>query len=269
MTGGVSLTTLGWLAACTLAAGSLPAQQPPRYTASQLQCSAFSESSRSEIRTESGGRVRQAEAGRAGIWRFRSRDTTAGVAVEGWYDSLAVWQRSQGLALAPDTDGLIGGRYRGLLGPGGHYRPADRPFVPDEVSEVVDAAVAMDDLFPPLPPRALMPGQRWSNSTGTEITRLPDSVAARRLQRYALRIRQASRETTPRGDTVPIAVRQTSVEEGEVTWDPAAGLLRRTRWITIETDIPIGGRVRQAVRSRVSQRTTLTRLAGGVGRCPG
>ncbi len=263
--------------ACPLAAGSLPAQQRPsavtplfpRYSASQLECSAFAESSRSEIRTESGGRVRQAKAGRDGIWHFRSRDTAAGVAIEGWYDSLAVWQRSEGSAVAPDTDGLIGGRYRGLLGRAGRYRPADRPFVPDEVSEVVDAAAALDDLFPPLPPRALLPGQRWSDSTGTEITRLPDSLAGRRLQRYALRIHQVSRETTPRGDTVPIAVRQTSVEEGEVTWDPAAGLVRRARGITVETDIPIGGRVRQAVRSRVSQRTTLIRLAARDRGCSG
>jgi len=68
------------------------------------------------------------------------------------------------------------------------------------------------------------------------------------------------RETVPRGDTVPIPVRQTVEEEGDIYWSPESGLVRRLRAITIEATVPAGGRVRQPVRSRVEQRVELTRL---------
>ncbi len=163
--------------------------------------------------------------GRDGVWSFRARDAAAGVALEGWYDSLTAWRRSGEAILTPDTDGLIGGRYRGRLGTTGSYRADARPFVPDEVAEVMDAAAALDDLLPMLPRQPLRIGQSWRDSTGVAITRLPDSLGAARLQRFVLRIRRETRETTPHGDTVPIPLRQTTVEEGEFVWHPVAGLV--------------------------------------------
>jgi hypothetical protein len=248
------------LAAVAWPAAASPQGSIPRYTASQLHCTTWAESSTSDIETVTGRGSSEATAGREARWTFRARDTAGGVALEGWYDSLVVWHRTDSLEVRPDTDGLIGGRYRGRLGPLGGYVAAARPFVPDEVAEVAELSGALDDLFPPLPPVPLEPGRSWRGG-GLEISRLADStVGRRRLLRFALRQRRERHETVPRGDTLPIPIRQTIAEEGELTWDRDAGLIRRTRAIVVETSILAGGRVRQPVRSRVVQHAELTRL---------
>jgi hypothetical protein len=236
------------------------AGQSPRYLASQLDCARFQETSRSEVRTETARAGVDATLERNGIWSFRARDTSGGVALEAWYDSLLLRRRSGGQEVTADTDGLIGGRYRGLLAPDGTYTEHARPFVPDEVAELADLSSSARDLFPPLPPHALAPGQSWTDSTLT-ITRLPDTaVTGRPMTHFRLRSRVESRETVPRGDTVPIPVRQTVEEEGDIYWSPASGLVRRLRAIAVEATVPSGGRVRQPVRSRVEQQVELTRL---------
>jgi hypothetical protein len=197
---------------------------------------------------------------RDGVWSFRARDTTGGTALEAWYDSLALRRRSAGQDVTADTDGLIGGRYRGLLTPNGGYSEQARPFVPDEVAEVADVSTAASDLLPPLPSRALAPGESWNDSTLT-ISRLPDTlVAGRALVHLRLDSRAESREVVPWGDTLSIAVRQRVEEQGNVYWSPVSGLVRRARSITIEATVPSGGPVRQPVRSRVEQHVELTRL---------
>ncbi len=108
---------------------------------------------------------------------IRARDTLGGVAFDAWYDSLALARGSPAGELRPDTDGLLGGRYRGLLGPDGGYTAQARPFVPDEVAEVADLGAALDDLLPPLAPVALAPGQTWRGPS-TVIRRLADTAGA-------------------------------------------------------------------------------------------
>lgn len=252
-----------WTLCIAPAVISTASAQHPTYSAAKLDCTRWSESSRSEIETVTSRSAGEATAGREGRWSFRARDTTGGVSLEGWYDSLSVWRQTQGARLTPDTDGVIGGRYRGLLGWTGVYTSHARPFVPDEVAEVAEVGGALDDLFPPLPPKPLAPGQSWRGS-GTEITRLPDSVAAgRRLMRFAVRARHERSETVPHGDTLPIPVRQTITEKGGFVFDAASGLTRRTREIVVETSISSEGRVRQPVRSRVIQHVELGRIPGG------
>ena len=255
-----ALGTTGVLGTTLLFGPPLLAAQAPRYSAPQLDCARFQETSRSEVRTEMARGEVDATLQRDGLWSFRARDTTGGVAIEAWYDSLHLRRRSAGQEVTADTDGLIGGRYRGLLAPDGRYTEHARPFVPDEVAELADLSSAARDLLPPLPRGALAPGQSWTDSTLT-ITRLPDtSVAGRPLTHFQLRSRVESRETVPRGDTVPIPVRQTVEEESDIYWSPASGLVRRLRTITVEATVPSGGRVRQPVRSRVEQQVELTRL---------
>ncbi len=234
---------------------------PPAYAAAQLHCARFAETSHSEIETETAGGSVAATADRDGIWSFRARDTAGGIALESWYDSLSLRRRTGEAEVIADTDGLIGGRYRGLLRPSGIYLESAHPFLPDEVAEVADLTGAARDLLPPLPPAALHAGERWKGR-GLELSRLPDTVVAGRpLLRFRLESRADADETVPHGDTVRIPVRQTTVERGEIFWSPASGLVRRTRDITIEATIPAGGRVRQPARSRVVQRIQLTRLA--------
>ena len=245
-------------AGCLIAAGHQ--DDAPRYRAASLDCTRWSESSRSQIETSANGHSGKASAGRDGILRLRAVDTTRGISLEGWYDSLSVWRRTGDDELMPDTDGLIGGRYRGLLGARGGYAAFVTPFVPDEVAEVADLAGALDDLFPALPTTSLAPGASWGDSA-LALRRLSDTVVAgRRLQRFALTSRRERRETVPRGDTIPVPLRQTITEEGEFEWDPARGLERRARTIRVETSIPPNKQIRQAVRSRVEQEIELVRL---------
>jgi hypothetical protein len=252
-----------WFLALALAGQRVVlAQAPslPAYSAGQLHCARFAETSHSEIETETARGSVKATAERQGVWSFRARDSSAGVMLEGWYDSLALRRRTAESEVSADTDGLIGGRYRGLLGPTGDYAEIARPFVPDEVAEVAELSGAAQDLFPPLPPKRLEPGESWKDA-GLELSRLPDTVVARRsLLHLRLEARGETREALARGDTVPIPVRQATVEQGDIFWSPSTGLVRRTRDLTTEATIPSGGRIRQSVRSRVVQHVELTRL---------
>jgi hypothetical protein len=177
-----------------------------------------------------------------------------------WYDSLALSRRTGDSEVRADTDGLIGGRYRGLLDPTGRYAEIAVPFVPDEVAEMADLSGAGRDLLPPLPASALQPGGSWKGTALTLTRQADTTVAGRRLLRYHLESRSETRETLPRGDTVPIPVDQRTEEQSEIYWSPDTGLVRRTRHIVTEATIPTGGRIRQPVRSRVEQRVELTRL---------
>ncbi|HEX2249616.1 MAG TPA: hypothetical protein VHH32_04670, partial [Gemmatimonadales bacterium] len=166
-----------------------------RYRPEQLHCSRFYESAESRILTQSGNRDREQTSGRTGIWQFRATSADSGLMLEGWLDSLSLWRKSEEAEIRPDTDGLIGGRYLGTLGPEGTYAVHSRPFIPDEVAEVAGMATALDDFFPPLPPQPLHPGQVWRGSPGMMIQRLGDSsLSGMPLYRYRVQVRKVSRE---------------------------------------------------------------------------
>jgi len=253
------------LAAAGRAVAQAPLHQPAEfhYTAEQLDCSGFREHSRARLYAQTGTRQRRETLTRDGIWRLRARRATAGLAVEAWYDSLALSRQSPEGTLVPDTDGLLGGRYRGTLTPAGRYVAEARPFIPDEVAEVAELSGAMDDLLPPLPPVPLAAGRRWSDSTGLEIRRLRDSLAGGRVvRRLALHARAETDQATLRGDTTRVPARQITVEDGEVAWDDGRGLLSRVRRIVVETTVPAGGPLREPLRSRLEQEMSLVRMEG-------
>jgi hypothetical protein len=238
----------------------LTQETAPVYTAAQLHCARFAESSHSEVVTETARGAVKGTADRKGIWSFHARDSSGAVLLEAWYDSLDLRRRTGDSEVRPDTDGLIGGRYRGELTPTGGFSEIARPFIPDEVAEVADLSGAARDLLPPLPPKALAPGETWRDS-GLALTRLPDTlVAGKALLHFRLEARSEARETVPRGDTVAIPIEETTVEQGGIFWSPVVGLVRRTRDITVQASIPSGGRIRQPVRSGVVQHIVFTRL---------
>lgn len=252
--------------AATAAASQRPEPPPAafRYTPAQLACATFQEQSRATLDAQTGARQRRETLLRDGLLSLRARPAGAGIALEAWYDSLALSRESPETTLVPDTDGLLGGRYRGRLTPAGHYRAEARPFVPDEVAEVAELGGAMDDLLPPLPPVALAVRQRWRDGNGLELRRLPDSVAGRRVvQRLGLQARTESDRATVRGDTASIAARQVTVEEGQLDWDAERGLLRRVRRLVVETSVPAGGPLKLPLRSRLEQEVRLVRLRDG------
>ncbi len=253
--------------ACAVAAPPASSQTAPpsvtlRFTAAQLACATFHETSRGRLETQTGGRLRRETLTRDGVLQVRAKPAGSGLALEAWYDSLALTRESPETKLSPDTDGLLGGRYRGRLDPTGGYTAEARPFVPDEVAEVADVGRALDDLLPLLPPAALAVGSRWSNGSGVELYRLPDSVAERRvIQRLELSARTEVHRASVRGDTGSIAVRQVTVEHGRLDWDARAGLLRRVRHLVVETSVPAGRRVPQPVRTRLEQDVRLERVS--------
>ncbi len=121
-------------------------QQTPAitYSAAQLDCARFLETGESKILTEAGGRTRRQTSSRRGTWQFRATTSGQELALEGWLDSLSITRRSEETAITPDTDGLLGGRYRGTLSRTGHYTAQVHPFVPDEVAEVAGMADAAE-----------------------------------------------------------------------------------------------------------------------------
>jgi len=231
-----------------------------RYSASQLNCARFRESSESEILTQTGGRTQEQTAGRTAVWRFRGTPAVDEVRVEGWLDSLALWRGSKESTVRPDTDGLLGGRYRGTLSGVGRYVSQAQPFVPDEVAEVANMAIALDDFFPPLPPRPLRPGQAWTDSSGVTLRRMADSgMSGVPLYRFEVEARHETRTAPTTADTTRLRLRQVSQEQSTFVWHPSLGLVRWNRRIVIDASVLPGRAVRQAVRSKVEQRITVTR----------
>lgn len=259
-------TLTGVIAASLGAVGhpSAPPEAPPRYVPSQLECARFRETSRSSLETYVAGRARRETLGLDGEWRFRARAAPGdSLRIEAWFDTLTVWRRSPDGALQPETDALIGGRYRGALSAEGAYRADARPFIPDEIAEVADLSRELDDLLPRLPQHGLAVGATWTDRAGLEVRRLADSAGADSVSQFRSSLRRENREGALRGDSIPLQLRQSTREDGTFAWHARIGLLRRERRITVETYVPAEPRVRRPVRSRVEQVVVLERLAGG------
>ena len=246
------------LCSALLGAGHL-LQQAPTYDARQLDCSRFQESSQSRIVTISAGRNREQTSGRSAVWRFRASSGDSGIGVVGWLDSLSLWRQSAEATIRPDTDGLLGGRYRGWLSPTGAYSSRAVPFIPDEVAEIAGMTKALEDFFPPLPPRALRPGEVY-RSSGLSLRRLADSaLSGVLLQRFELELNRQTAQTDTVSDTLPVELKESSRERGTFVWHPTLGLIRRERRIEIDATVPASRTVRQPIRTRVEQTVTLAR----------
>ena len=262
----LAVSALLALARSFVAPASAPAQEPApptlRYTAAQLDCASFVEHSRSRLDAETGGRRRRETLTRSGVLRVRALAAGNSVALEAWYDSLALSRESPEVTLRPDTDGLIGGRFRGTLSPDGRYSETTRPFVPDGVAEVADVGRTLEDLLPRLPSKPLAVGEQWTDGAGLELHRIADSTArGRPIRRLLLRSRVQTDTAAIRGDTVQLPATEVTTEEGEVDWDAERGLLRRTRHIVTETLVPAGGPLKLPLRSRMEQQADLIRGA--------
>lgn len=230
------------------------------YAPQQLQCARFLETGESTIQTESAGRIRHQTSERRGYWQFRATRSGNALALEGWLDSLTLTRRSPETTISPDTDGLLGGRYRGVLSGTGTYTSEVLPFIPDEVAEVAGMATALEDFFPPLPVVQLEVEKSWTDSAGLTIRRLPDSsLSGLPLFRFELRRKGETRVSAKRGDSLSVPHRQLSEEKGSFVWHPTLGLVRRDRHIVVQTSVPVSRTVRRPVRSRLEQRIVVTR----------
>lgn len=243
-----------------LAALPRPSHTQELYNSAQLSCAAWRETVHAIITTQIGGQTRHEETGEDGTMVVIGRDSAGGLALEAWFDSLAVFRDAAEGHLAPETDGVIGGRFRGFLTPQGRYLGRQVPFIPPEVAEVVHLAVALDDLLPELAPVSLISGASWSDGAGLTIRRLEDSIAAgASLRRYELRHTIPDRPL-PAPDSTGIDVVQGEDHRGIFVWHPDHGLLRWDREIVIRTLVPPGRDIRQAVRAKVVEHMVLDRL---------
>ena len=241
----------------------LSAQAAPiRYRTADLSCVRFHQSVETSLRLESGNRVLRQSSGRSGLLVVTARDTAGGMLIESWFDSLMVWRAEATGKRAVDTDGVIGGRFLGLLGPEGRYSRIDAPFVPGEIAEITNLTAALDDFFPPVPGTSLEVGQRWQDSTGWVISRQSDQ---KNLQRYRM---LGHRTLHPRlgGDSLADTAQQVEEETALMLWDPAAGLMGWDRSIEAEAAIPANAELPHGAQTRVEQTIRLERVKRGT--CP-
>lgn len=234
------------------------AAQAPSYSTAQLACVRYGEVMESRLTVESGGQMGSATSGREGDLVLAAGTPLSGgqMSLVGWYDSLRVWRVAGTSRLEPDASGIIGGQYRGVLGPDGMFVTRDRPFVPDELREVMDLGAALDDLLPRLPPRALQVGEEWRSGDSVAIQRLADSTPH---QRYKIRISRSGEVAPPAGDTLTPVYSRDLTEEGTAAWSEALGPVRYERRTTVVARVPAGGAVKRMVRSQLEQRTIIER----------
>lgn len=235
------------------------------YRAEQFACATYLERARADLRSETGGGIRDEAILREGRWRMLGSADNGVTRVEAWYDSLSLVRRTPGGDLVPDTDGVLGGRFRGELSPDGRWTASARPFVPTGVGEVTDVAAAFDEVLPRLPGFDLRAGGEWKDSTGKRFERQADSLAGGapviRL-RYALERDGAA----PLRLAAPVAGATQHVRtEGTILWSAPRGLLRHERTNEVETFVPAGDLFPSPVRSRVVERFTLERQDDGHG----
>jgi hypothetical protein len=247
---------------------SLPAQgaaqdAAPTYHPLQLDCARYRQEIRSVIDLAGARRRSRETTGRVGLLIVRAGARDSSIALEAWFDSLSVWREGDGERLEPETDGVIGGRFRGTLSLSGAFTETDRPFVPDEVAQVADVGDALGELLPLLPPRPLGRGNVWEDGLGTVITRLPDGRReARIVERYRLERRSSRAESRLLPDSSEVRATREDRETGVFEWSAELGPVRWERDITAEVTVPAGGPVRLPFRTRIDQKVTIERVAG-------
>lgn len=255
------MTTLRSAGAALLFAATGLQAQAPRYAAGWLDGARLHQVIRSDIRTQSGGKTSVEQAGRDGLLEFTAVLTDSTIALVGWFDSLSIWRVAGGERYAPDTDGLVGGRYRGMLTPLGRYTVEDTPFIPDPLAELAELGGVVGDLFPPLSGVDLAPGSSAHLAGGWTITRRTDSVTAGGpLQRYRLDGARQRKQSGVINDSTRVEATTDETEMGTVLWSAERGLIRWDRRIQFEVNLPAQGVVRRAVRTAVEQHVVVERV---------
>ncbi len=231
--------------------------QEAMYRAGSFACARFREVLESNLTVETAGRMSSATSGREGDLLVTATPGQAdGLDVVAWYDSLRIWRVAAGSRMEPDASGLLGGQYRGELAPDGSFTTRDRPFVPDEVHEVMDMSNALDDFLPRLPPRALQVGEEWRSGDTLAVQRLSDSAS---LQRFRIRIDRDGVVPAPAGDTLTPAYTRDLTDTGVAVWDLTRGPVRYDHRIEVVADIPARGGVKRPVRSQLQQHAIFER----------
>ncbi len=253
-----------WLLAGCLLAGSV--DEPPAYRPLMLDCARYRVVVNTRVTIQSGRDRTRERIGRDGVLVLRASAADSLIRLEAWFDTLSLWRESSGDRLVPDTDGLIGGRYRGTLNRVGGFTATDAPFIPDEVAEVADLRGALGDLLPPLAPVALKLGAAWRDDFGTVISRAEDGrVDGRRVQRYRLIRKLTREESRVLPDSSRVSATRTESESGIYSWTDDLGVVRWERDLSDQVQVPAGGLVSQPFTTGIAQKVTVTRVGGSCG----
>jgi hypothetical protein len=129
----------------------------------------------------------------------------------------------------------------------------DAPVVPRSVADVSDLGTAMDDFFPPSPPRVGIDAFPV-DSTGRQWHRLADSAG---VQRYHYSGTRNDAHRISSSDSVRVESTEAASETGDLAWDPQRGPLGWTRQILTTVTTRFAGRT---VRAKVEQQVAVRRI---------
>jgi hypothetical protein len=207
---------------------------PPQYDMRRLNGAVFLENVRTDVTSQSGT---------AEMVRRTVRGARFGVAVRGdtmavTADSLALYESADGVQRTIDVDAVIGGRWTLTLAIGGNATVLTQPFVPGEIADVSDIAMAMNDFFP----------------ATTGWRRLADSAG---LSRYHWSGQHHSDSSYVATDSVPVQASIDTKEDGDVAWDVARGPVAWSRLVETTAASRFSGRTSRAV---ITQRIGVRRV---------
>jgi len=233
----------------TILASRLSAQQLSGYSPARLDRAVFAESVHSSITTQSGAAELHRIVTRTAQYSVMARADSLVVTA----DTVSLSEEANGVPRNIDVDAVIGARWRFVLSPSGAVDVSDAPVVPRSIADVSDIGTAMEDFFPPAPPRLGAKGST-TDTAGRKWQRLADSAG---LQRYHFSgMRRITRTTN--GDGVAVVSDENGSEVTNIVWDVLRGPISFSRnLVTIVTSRFAG----QTVRAQVEQRIEVRRKA--------
>lgn len=248
------------LAVSAVLLGVLVAPPPARYRAAQLVCAVYAEAIQSAVQGQSGDATVGDRVRRDGTVVIQARSGGDSLLVEAWYDSLSVVRTTSVGKETAETDGFVGGRYRGVLGADGQYQAVITPYVPDELAVQVELVSALDEFFPRLAPDGLQVGREWSDGHGFSIKRQDDARdRSGIIEHYTWTETRRAGETVAAGDSAAVRLDQVIKERGEVAWSDRFGPLSWSRHLTVNARIPATGGVRHSIHTTVEQEINVIR----------
>ena len=225
-----------------------PSMVSAQYDIARLGGVRFSERVESEIVTQSGTAERQRRVVRTAAFRMVVRGDTLVVTT----DTVALTESVDGARRAMNVDAVIGARWKLVLTARGTATVVGRPFVPASISDVSDVGTAMDDFFPPAPPKLAM-GTAGTDSAGRRWRRSADSSG---IERYHFSVTHRGTTRDAR-DSVTVESSQDATENTDLAWGAQRGPVAWSRSILTALTTRFAGRT---VRAQVDQRIVVHRV---------
>lgn len=227
----------------------MAAQAAPRYELRRLDGAAFVETVHTDVTTLSGLAERHRLVLRTSQFGTMVRGDTLVVTAD-TVDLRETAERGQQLI---DVDAVIGARWKLTLDAHGDATVDTEPFVPGEVGDVSDMAIAMRDFFPPIPP-VLAIGKQATDTVGRVWRRLADSAGRSRYHWSAQQHRDSSYVAA---DSVAVQASLDTQDESDVAWDLARGPVAWSRRIETTATSRFAGKTnRAAIDQRIVVRRT-------------